>query len=156
EETAIAKLANWAGASPGDLVRFSIVTGENPNFWRMGDAIFNKEMRRGSRFRYCPSCIVNDLKDGDGHPAARPFVRAHWLTKVVTNCSHHRRPLIEVDFPDLLKNDFARFVATNIDAIQAQAADSFVPQSVSVDAYAEDRIKGIYREPYLDRFEAYV
>lgn len=156
EDEAIAKLAKWSGVPPEDLARFAIQVQEHPNFWQLGHAVFNKEMRRGSRFRYCPNCIVNDMQEGWEQPASRPYVRVHWLTKAVANCSDHKRPLVEVNFPDLHKNDFARYAGKNVSVIEAQAAEKFAPQSVASDIYAEDRIKGIYREPYLDRFEAYV
>ncbi|EJC80818.1 hypothetical protein Rleg4DRAFT_2482 [Rhizobium leguminosarum bv. trifolii WSM2297] len=153
---ALAKLARWSGAAPDHLAELAIVSSKDHNTWRIGEAVFNKDMRRGNRFRYCPTCIVDDVSHGKEHPAARPYVRAQWLTKAVVNCSQHHRPLVEVDFPNHHEHDFARYVANNLPAIEHVAKEDFEAQSISVDLYAENRIKGIYREQYLDRFPAYV
>lgn len=153
---ALAKLAAWSGAEPEPLAKFAVVSSSDRNTWRVGEATFNRDMRRGRRFRYCPNCTSDDVKFGHGHPASRPYVRAQWLTRAVENCTRHVRPLVEVDFPDYYENDFARYVMTNLPVIETLASKNLTPRSVSVDLYAENRIRGILQEPYLDRFQAYV
>lgn len=156
EEKAIAKLARWSGAEPTDLSQFAVRTQSKWKYWSLGHANFNRQMRIGNCFRYCPACTLQDFTEGNEQPASRPFMRAQWLTKAVKNCTVHRRPLIEAEFPKFHEDDFARYAGMNFATIEAQAAEPFEHESVEVDRFVENRIFGIEEEPYLDRFEVHV
>ncbi|WP_157213820.1 TniQ family protein [Rhizobium leguminosarum] len=153
---AIRRLANWSGENIADLERNRITTRPRRLDWQLGSAVFNKQARCGKRFRYCPNCVVDDIKTGRGRPVSRPYVRAAWMSRAVTNCVRHARPIVEIAVASKADDSFCRFVATNSAKIH-QEADSSVPtEFVAVDAYAQDRMLGALKEPYLDRFEAHV
>lgn len=118
--------------------------------------MFNRQARRGKRFRYCPSCVLDDIANGSGRPVPRPYVRVGWLSRAITNCTRHGRPMIEVPISSRTKSSFCRFVSDNMAAIELQATECVQTSFIAVDSYAEDRIRGILREPYLDRFETHV
>ncbi|QRM44594.1 TniQ family protein [Rhizobium sp. BG4] len=153
---AISKLARWSGENAADLARNRVTTRRRRMDWQLGFAVFNKQARCGRRFRYCPNCIVDDIATGDGRPVSRPYVRAVWLSRAITNCIRHRRPIVEVTLARKTDDSFCRYVATNAGKIQQEAACSVPTQFLAVDAYAQDRMMGVLTEPYLDRFETHV
>ncbi len=153
---AIRKLANWSGENTTDLERNRIVTRPRRLDWQLGNAVFNKQARCGRRFRYCPKCIVDDIETGRGRPVSRPYVRAAWLSRAITNCVRHARPIVEIPLAGKTDDSFCRFVATNSAKIRQDAESSVPTEFLGVDAYAQDRVLGALKEPYLDRFEAHV
>lgn len=154
----LAKLAHLSRADTALLAERTVARAtRGDGVWMLGDASFNKESRRAKRLRFCPCCVVSDIDTGSGHPAARPFVRASWISRAVKNCTAHERPLVEVAFKHKREDDFCRFVQANLDSIRTMAADRVTPVSVDVDRYAEDRIRGVAASaPFLNRFEAHV
>lgn len=155
-ENAVATLAKWSGVAPDALTKFAITPMGDRNRWRLGDAIFCKEMRKGDRFRYCPCCTVDDIDNGSGPLETRPHVRSSWMTKAVENCVKHQRPMLEVELPDFHKNDFCRFVSETMGTVREQAERQARVQHMDVDIYAEKRIRGIPSQSFLDKLEAHV
>ncbi|WP_027668929.1 TniQ family protein [Rhizobium leguminosarum] len=155
-EECIAKLAWWSGADHVTLARYASRTESRKGTWRIGDATFGKESRPGSRFRYCPQCVVEDLETAEGRPVSRPYVRPSWMCRAVLNCTDHRRPILEFPFASRRTSDFCQFVASNLDCIRAQAFEPGGDISMEIDEYIRSRIRGASAEPYLDRFEAFV
>lgn len=155
-EECLAKLAWWSGAAQVALARYASKTESRKGTWRIGDATFGKESRSGSRFRYCPQCVVEDLETANGRPVSRPYVRPSWMCRAVLNCTAHRRPILEFPFASRKTNDFCQFVASNLVRIRAQSSEPCSDISMEMDGYITSRIRGVSAEPYLDRFEAFV
>ncbi|MBX5198329.1 hypothetical protein HJB82_23910 [Rhizobium sp. NZLR10] len=155
-EECIAKLAKWSGVDPVLLAKYASRTLSRQGTWRIGEATFGKESRRGSRFRYCPLCVVEDVDADNGRQVSRPYVRPAWMCRAVLTCSDHRRPIVEFPFAGRQENDFCQFVASNLDRIRAQASEPCGDISTEMDDYIATRIRGVSAEPYLDRFEAFV
>ncbi|WP_168343850.1 TniQ family protein [Rhizobium laguerreae] len=156
ELNAIHRLANWSGENIVDLARNRITTRCRRLDWQLGNAVFNKQARCGRRFRYCPHCIVDDMETGAGRPVSRPYVRAAWLSRAIINCVRHARPIVEIHVASKTDDSFCQFVATNSAKIRQEAERSVPTEFLAVDAYAQDRVLGALRQPYLDRFEAHV
>ncbi|MDH6231606.1 ribosome-binding factor A [Mesorhizobium soli] len=156
ESQSIARLSHWSGDDPTLLARYRVTTMLRRLDWQLGAAIFNKGVRRGNRFRYCPMCVVNDMETGRCRHVSRPYVRVGWLTRAVRNCTRHRCPLVEKPTTARTGDSFCRFVAANLGEIEHQAAATVADFPVALDSYVEDRISGILQEQYLDRFEAHV
>ena len=153
---ALVHLAKWSGVGVGSLSRYAAVTATRYLTWRLGAAVFNKEARPGRRFRYCPCCVLDDLENGAGPVASRPFVRAGWACRAVKNCVEHRRPLLEAPHSPVFGSDFCSFVQANRGLILSQAEEVYPPALVEVDTYCESRIRGDAAEPYLDSLDAHV
>ncbi|MGO7611192.1 TniQ family protein [Rhizobium ruizarguesonis] len=155
-EECIAKLAWWSGADHVTLARYASRTESRKGTWRIGDAAFGKESRPGSRFRYCPQCVVDDLETAKGRPVSRPYVRPSWECRAVLNCTAHRRPILEFPFVSRKTRDFCQFVASNLERIRGQSSEPCGDISMEMDDYIASRIRGSSAEPYLDRFEAFI
>ncbi len=153
----VSKLAMLVGGDDGMLARNTVFRVQlNHGIWQLGHACFDRQSTRGKRLRFCINCVANNVAAGAGLPAARTFVRASWISRSVRNCTEHERPLFEMAVKHTRDDDFARFIQDNMALISEHAAVPHKPVPIDVDRYVEDRIKGVLREPFLDRFEAYV
>ncbi|PSJ61633.1 TniQ family protein [Pseudaminobacter soli (ex Li et al. 2025)] len=154
EDDAMRTLSSWSGVSTDRLRRFAVPTRGEAGEWRLGDAVFRKEMRVAGRFRFCPRCLVEDVENGSGRPQSRPFVRAAWLTRAVMACTRHGELLVEGD-EDAPENDVAMFTAKGWH-LECQSGGSADDAELAVDAYIEGRITGNRTESFIDRQEVYV
>ncbi len=154
EGYAMQVLASWSDVSVAELRRFAVPTSEEAGEWRLGDAVFRKEMRVAGRFRFCPHCLADDLENGCDRPAARPYGRASWVTRAITACTRHRTLLIEAAAGEHA-NDFSLFVAEGRHLVDrsVRAADE---ADLLVDAYVERRIAGMKTQSFIDRQEVHV
>ncbi len=152
----IAQLAKWSGADPALLAKYAATTQSRKGTWRIGNAIFAKESRLASRYRYCPQCVVEDLETGRGRFVSRPYVRPAWTCRAVLNCTDHGCPILETPVASLKTSDFCQFVASNLDRIRSQLSETPSNIAMEMDAYIVSRIRGVPAEPYLDQFEAFV
>ncbi len=154
DDHAIRVLSSWSGVPKTELQRFAVPVSEEAGEWRLGDAVFRKEMRVAGRFRFCPHCLENDLVNGCGRPAARPYARAAWATRAVVACTRHGNVLAEAAAGEHA-NDFSLFVATggHRSNQEVQAADE---AELMVDAYLERRIAGMKTQSFIDRQEVHV
>jgi hypothetical protein len=156
EPGAIDRLAHWSGEDATYLGRNGIMTCTRRRDWRLGGAVFNNQARCGRRFRYCPNCVLDDIATGRGRPVSRPYVRSAWLSRTITNCVRHARPIVEVAIASKTDDSFCRFVEANRVQIEQEAGYEASVKFLAVDAYAHDRIQWNLREPHLDRFETHV
>lgn len=154
EDDAMRTLSSWSGVSTDRLRRFAVPMRGEAGEWRLGDAVFRKEMRVAGRFRFCPRCLVEDVENGSGRPQSRPFVRAAWLTRAVMACTRHGELLVEGG-EDAPENDVAMFTAKAWH-LECQPGGSADDAELAVDAYIEGRVTGNRTESFIDRQEVHV
>ncbi len=154
DEDAIAMLSSWSGVAVDQLRRFAVPTSEEAGEWRLGDAVFRKEMRVAGRFRFCPRCLPEDMDKGSGRPQSRPFERAYWMTRAITACTHHRELLVEAG-DNAPANDVALFAAEGWH-LECQPGGPADETELEVDAYIEGRIAGNRTQSFIDRQEVHV
>ncbi|MGV2049324.1 TniQ family protein [Agrobacterium sp. 22-209-1] len=154
DEDAIRMLSSWSGVSVDQLRRFAVPTSEEAGEWRLGDAVFRKEMRVAGRFRFCPRCLVEDMDKGRGRPQSRPFERASWMTRAIMACTHHRELLVEAG-DNAPANDVALFAAEGWH-LECQPSAPADEAELEVDAYIEGRIAGNRTQSFIDRQEVHV
>jgi hypothetical protein len=147
-------LSSWSGVPMAELQRFAVPVSAETREWRLGDALFRKEMRVGDRFRFCPRCLADDLANGCDRPAARPYGRASWVTRAIVACTRHGDLLVEADAGEHV-NDFSLFVAEGRHVID-QAVQAAEETDLIVDAYIERRIAGTKTQSFIDRQEVHV
>lgn len=153
DEDAIKMLSSWSGVPVDQLLRFAVPTSSEAREWRLGDAVFRKEMRVAG-FRFCPRCLVEDMDIGSGRPAARPYERASWLTRGVTACTCHGELLVEAK-DDAPASDVALFVAEGWHLKHRPGAPADRAE-LEVDSYIEGRISGHRTQSFIDRQEVHV
>lgn len=151
---AVAMLADWAGIDSHRLQGNDIKSGNVGEGWHLGEASMSRDMRPGTTHRYCPKCIVNDIEQGSGRLASRPYVRVSWLTRAVRCCSSHGIQIVEVHDASG-ERDFPRYVEANLLKIEQEAATED-GLSTQLAEYVEARIRGVSSSNYLDELEAYV
>ena len=154
DEDAIRTLSSWSGVSVAKLRRFAVPTSEEAGEWRLGDAVFRKEMRVAGRFRFCPRCLSDDMAYGSGRPQSRPYERASWLTRAVTACTRHGELLVE-GFDAAPANDVALFAAEGWH-LRCPVGAPAEETELEVDAYIERRIAGERSQSFIDRQEVHV
>ncbi|MCV0352386.1 MAG: TniQ family protein [Nitratireductor sp.] len=154
DETAIKMLSQWSGVQADSLSRYAVPKKGAAHEWRLGEAVFLKEMRVAKRFRFCPHCLADDIETGSGRPQSRPYERASWQTRAVTACIRHRKLLVEAS-DDAPASDVARFVAEGWN-VKSGRGEHVVEADLQVDAYVEDRIAGRRTRSFIDRQEVYV
>ncbi|SCX03850.1 DNA binding domain, excisionase family [Agrobacterium sp. DSM 25558] len=154
EEDAVKLLSSWSGVAADQLRRFAVPVSEQAGEWRLGDAVFRKEMRVAGRFRFCPRCLVEDIENGAGRPQGRPYERAAWLTTAVTSCTRHRELLVEAD-DGAPMSDVGLFVSEGCH-LRCDPGSPVAGSEIEVDAYIEGRIAGNRTRSFIDRQEVHV
>lgn len=154
DEGALRLISEWSGVPTGHLRRFAVPTSKLAGEWKLGDAVFRKEMRVAGRFRFCPHCIADDLENGVGRPESRPYQRASWLTQAVTACTRHNIVLCEMG-NGAPTSDVARFVAEGLHRKHLSTTRS-QDGELEVDAYIQSRIAGNRTASFIDRQEVHV
>ena len=152
---AIALLTKWSGIDPSLLSGNDIKSAGSGSNWWLGPALMNKEMRAGPYHRYCPKCVVADLREGNGRPATRPYVRINWVTRAIQTCLHHECEIVEKPAGKWEVGDFSQFAADNVTLIEQEAAKQST-RSRNVDRYISDRVAGETSDGFLGNFEACV
>jgi hypothetical protein len=152
---AISLLSRWSGLDDTLLSGNDIESVRGGSNWRLGPVLMSKEMRTGPHHRYCPKCVMADLREGNGRPATRPYVRITWMTRAIQTCLHHGCEIVEKPTTTRGVGDFSRYVANNLTLIEQEAAR---PSSSSgkVDRYMADRIAGEPGNDFLDTLEGCV
>lgn len=156
EPASIAELARWSGADHRLVGRYAAGSASRQGTWRLGNAAFNKEGRCGRRFRFCAACVLDDVENGTGPEASRPYVRPSWVCRTLKNCVRHSTALCEAPWPKSGDRDFCRFVAASIGSIRKAAEEALHVQWAEVDRYCEEQIRGVPAEHYLGTLEAHV
>lgn len=107
EPEAFERIASLGGAD-SDTLRQAAIMPDYPYFMLGGQRIARAFVNR-SRLRVCPSCIRDDLENGDGPPHARPWLRSAWSVRFVRTCPRHGTFLAEpdVDVPACYRQDIA-------------------------------------------------
>ncbi|MBB4010258.1 TniQ family protein [Allorhizobium taibaishanense] len=152
---AVELLSKWSGVDVSSLSGNDLKSAGGGSNWRLGSVLMNKEMRTGPHHRYCPKCVVADLREGTGRPATRPYVRINWMTRAIQTCAHHGCKIMEKPAVTRSLGDFSRFVATNLTTIEHEATMAPVG-SRRMDIYIGDRIASKPTNAFLDGFDGYV
>lgn len=152
---AMALLEEWTGDEIDRLARFAVRSADGRLRFKLGDAVFGREHRRGNAHRFCVQCVHDDLRIGEGRMVSRPYVRAWWETRAIGTCPTHGSRITEVTCENS-QNDFARFARSNehLFAHNRREAENRPPQEL--DRYLTGRILGETVNPFLDGLEAYV
>jgi TniQ len=154
--SSLEKLSAISGAQSEVLRRHAVPRTSRAAVWTLGNAKFNGEFRIGNRYRYCPICVLDDVKTGTGRLHSRPYIRAAWATRAVENCVGHHVELVEHEPAAGQLQDFSQYVLQNLDVIKTEASQAQSVASLALDSYVEGRIRGVLKAPYPDQFEAYV
>ncbi|TCQ04723.1 TniQ protein [Rhizobium sp. PP-F2F-G36] len=157
EPAAVSLVADWSGVSTQDLIALASEAGDDRHTWRLGNAIFNKDMRPGHLIRFCPDCILNDRLRGSGRIVSRAYHRAWWAVRGIEGCHVHDRKLSELAVAsDDDRHDFPRFVDRTMDFIRAEATASAPRTQPMLDEYLVRRVSEQRGTSYLDELEAHV
>lgn len=151
----MALLEAWTGEKRNRLGRFAVQRADEKLRFRLGDAVFGRDHRRGNAHRFCVQCVRHDLRIEEGRRVSRPYVRAWWETKAIRTCPIHGSRITEVAC-DNNKDDFALFVSANEHLFADDHGDVESLPSQELDRYLIGRIQGELANPFLDNLEAYV
>ncbi len=141
DHDALAEISELSGISIERLSNASIVHQHPGSNWKLGRAIFNKEMRPGKMLRYCPHCVLDDIDQQPGRSIAKPYARSWWSCRGIEGCPEHGRKLVEhlvTSFDQ--RDDFATFVEQNIQTIRNQVRTDQQSSAPMMDRVLRDRI----------------
>ncbi|MCO7729028.1 TniQ family protein [Brucella intermedia] len=141
DHVALGEISELSGISIERLADASIVHQHPGSNWKLGHAIFNKEMRPGKMLRYCPHCVLDDMETGIGRAISRPYARSWWSCRGIEGCPEHGRKLVEhlvTSFDQ--RDDFATFVEQNVQTIRNQARNHQQSSAPLLDRFLRDRI----------------
>jgi hypothetical protein len=155
EAGSMALLESWTGEKRDRLGRFAVRRADEKLQFRLGDAVFGRDHRRGNAHRFCVQCVQHDLRIEVGRKVSRPYVRAWWETKAIVTCPIHGSRITEVAC-DNDKDDFALFVSANEHLFAEDHGDVESRPSQERDRYLIGRIRGETVNPFLDNLETYV
>ena len=156
ETKATTKLAYWSGEDSSTISRFTIPLVVHRTTWTLGGAQFNKDARKGARYRFCPRCVESDFECAESGTTSLPFVRAPWLSRAFKNCTVHEIPLSELPVPKKTHEDFVQLTVQRRLDIEQMAYAAEKVSSCELDRYVEACIMGTATDSYLDRFETSV
>ncbi|UXO85528.1 TniQ family protein [Brucella intermedia] len=158
DHDALAEISELSGISTERLSNASIVHQHPGSNWKLGHAIFNKEMRPGKMLRYCPHCVLNDMETGIGRAISRPYARSWWSCRGIEGCPEHGRKLVEhlvTSFDQ--RDDFATFVEQNVQTIRNQACTDQQSSAPFMDRFLRDRIfKRAEADDLVDTLDAHI
>ncbi|WP_192800837.1 TniQ family protein [Brucella tritici] len=141
DHDALVEISQLSGISIERLANASIVHQHPGSNWKLGRAIFNKEMRPGKMLRYCPHCVLNDMETGIGRAISRPYARSWWSCRGIEGCPEHGLKLVEhlvTSFDQ--RDDFATFVEQNVQRVHNHARDHQQSSAPLLDRFLRDRI----------------
>lgn len=152
----IDRLAALGGVDPTELRKHSLIRLDGYSEIN-GQKVSKKDVRLGGLWG-CPACLTNDLEQGDGLMASRPYLRSSWLLRLTRACPLHRLPLVELGAgvdPSASRDIgvIARHCRTLI-ADQATGCHA-LPASDLAD-YVHDRLFGREGPSFLDGLPFYV
>ncbi|MFQ0815356.1 hypothetical protein AVM02_02325 [Brucella anthropi] len=158
DHDALAEISELSGISIERLSNASIVHQHPGSNWKLGRAIFNKEMRPGKMLRYCPHCVLYDIDRQPGRSIAKPYARSWWSCRGIEGCPEHGRKLVEhlvTSFDQ--RDDFATFVEQNVQTIRDQAHDDVRSSAPMLDRFLRDRIfKRAESDDLIDTLDAHI
>ncbi|MBV2184756.1 MAG: TniQ family protein [Rhizobium sp.] len=155
DAAAMTLLQEWTGENTDKLARFALQRADGRLNFKLGDAEFGRDHRRGNANRFCVQCVQDDLRSGEGRKVSRPFVRAWWETRAIATCPVHGSRIAEVACEDS-KDDFALFVRSNESLFAEDHKEGESHLARELDRYLIGRIQGKTVNPFLDDLEAYV
>lgn len=138
-------VARWSGVSEARLQAFAI---RRDGIVAFGAALVKRTQLRATHRRYCPHCFSDDIRNGTGHPRTRIYMRATWRLSVISRCSRHGVPL--VDLPE----DFDTLDLKALTDINAQ--DAVASGASPHDRYFSARLLEPPAAYYLDTLPLYV
>ncbi len=108
------------------------------------------------RLRYCPQCLIQDIREGTGLPRSRPYARLTWAVTFIRSCSTHNTLLREMP-PSELDTSFE--ISAMIEAEMAKPEFSEYKSDYFLtpfETYIADRIWGrIKQRRWLDELPLY-
>lgn len=138
---ALSEISNQSDVSIDRLTQSSIVYQYSGSNWKLGHATFNKEMRPGKMLRFCAQCIIDDIENGTGREASRPYSRSWWYCRGIEGCPDHNCRLVEIAVETFdIRDDLTTFVAANIHLIREHATNKDQSSAPELDRYLRDRI----------------
>ncbi|MDA5245347.1 hypothetical protein EXN32_08000 [Agrobacterium tumefaciens] len=141
----LAAITRWSGVSEARLQAFAI---RRDGIVAFGSAQVKRTQLRATHRRYCPHCFSDDIRNGTGHPRTRIYMRATWRLSVISRCSRHGVPLVDLpeDFDTL---DLKALTDINVkDAVASGASPH--------DRYFSERLLEPPATSYLDTLPLYV
>ncbi|MGB3813774.1 MAG: TniQ family protein [Shinella sp.] len=155
EAGSMALLESWTGEKRDRLGRFAVRRADEKLHFRLGNAVFGRDHRRGNTHRFCVQCVQHDLRIEEGRKVSHPYVRVWWETKAIGTCPIHGSRITDVAC-DNNKDDFALFVRSNAHLFADDHGDATSRPPRELDRYLIGRIQGAIVNPFLDSLEAYV
>jgi TniQ len=155
EDEAIALLNKWTGENQDALRHFAVRRVKEQLRFKLGDAIFGKDHRRGETHRFCVRCVQDDIRNGEGRKGSRAYVRAWWETKAIKTCPSHGTGITEVAC-ERHGHDFSLFVRQNEALFDNEWVDQKAKHARTLDQYLLGRIYGDTGNGFLDSLDAYV
>jgi TniQ len=157
EDQALRAVSEWSGIFLQELGGLVSEPGGAGLTWRLGKAMFNKDMRPGRMFRFCAKCVLDDRERQSGRLVSRAYHRAWWSVRAIEGCHIHDRRLTEVAISaDGDPHDFPRFVESNLDLVTDEASRPVTRSQPLLDRHLLDRIFGASGTPFLDGMEVHV
>lgn len=133
----IQSLFSLAGL-PNATVGARNVVREGNEFLINGERL-SKSCFQSHRFRYCPFCLADDVRDGEGPFSSRPYVRLDWHVTLIRSCPKHGTLLT-------LGGPAHRYGPRQIAAIIEDVDDGRLPitawRRTKFESYISDRLWG--------------
>lgn len=89
EDAAIKLVASMGSADPARLLHQTIRPTGRDRRWEVAGESFGPNAINRTFFRYCPHCVLEDLRDVYGPEKARPWLRIEWTLNHYRACHRH-------------------------------------------------------------------
>lgn len=86
---AVTAVAAVGGVAPAELARWTPCRLDDVGFFEIGRERLHRLSLARTYFRFCPSCVLEDIDRFDGPAAARPWMRLEWTIVHVRTCPTH-------------------------------------------------------------------
>ncbi|WP_048710268.1 TniQ family protein [Microvirga massiliensis] len=141
--SALEELAFRCRADVGRLAAASVTRIGDRRYSIGGQSLVRDTLSRKS-LRVCPHCLLEDIGNGDGLEAVRPYGRTLWLVAPIRTCPKHDVGLVEVsdDHNPQRVHDFARLVQPSLPDLGRLVREAPRRRPSALEEYLTARLQG--------------
>jgi hypothetical protein len=114
--------------------------GRDGTFFEINGERLSKSSYKTFHYRYCPECLSEDMRHGEGPLRSRPYDRLYWHVSFIRLCPVHHRPLVRGAPRHEYGPDEIDAIIADVDGDNGRDSGALLCASTSFEQYVTDRL----------------